>query len=304
MGILSLIRCIDNVLEELHQMQPTSLPDGDQHMYNTEKTFMRQFVLLGKENRVPPCLLPRDMTLWLLQSRNLPQEFREMQMRVGARMFKLLFVAWIKARILCLNKMQREVCRDLDEEERLSQLLGRKVTLEGLHKYISIVRPQAEQDTEIFLQLLFSELQISLSSVELTRVQRLTLCHKFYRATGSLVEKIVELSLDFLLEELEPPANEESITATLAQRCEGASKEIGRMLVDAMASIPCLCQYISQDNLLCICNAMAWRMSQSFFQNFVECSAYFHQLDLDDSLVIARDRVMSAIVQMVYMTNH
>ncbi|XP_061676108.1 uncharacterized protein LOC133500885 isoform X2 [Syngnathoides biaculeatus] len=284
-------------------MQPISLPAGDELLYNIEKRFMRQFVILARQNRVPPNILPEHMKLWLLQNRNIPHQFREMQTRVDARMFNLLCVAWTKARILCLHKMEREVCMDLDEEGRLSQLLGRTVTLEGLQKYITLVRPQAERDTEIFLQCLFSELQQSLGSVVLSSTQRMRLCEKFHRATEPLVQETVDVLLDYLLDDLEPLANEESSTAMFARRYEGACKEIGRMLTNAVVSIPCLCQNISLNDLLYICTAMAWRMTRRFFKNFIDCSANFDQLDLDDSSVADRDRVTRAIVEMVYMAN-
>ncbi|XP_019734275.1 uncharacterized protein LOC109521080 [Hippocampus comes] len=287
-----------NLLEELTEM--TSLTENEQRMCNAEKAFMRQFVLLAKENRVPPCLSPKDMKVWLLKKRNFQQEYQEMQMRMDARMFYMLQVAWTMERILHLNRIQKEVYTELNEEERLSRLLERKVTLQGLDTYLTVLRPHVERDTETFLCHLYKELMRSLEKTKMTGVQRLFFYPLFHRATGTLAQKITELALDILLEELEPPGNEKPITATLSQRADDASKEIGSMLVDALASIPVLHQNIARGDLARMCLDSAWKMVQSIYKNFVEGSENFHPMDCDDTSVTARCGVMSAIVQMVY----
>ncbi|XP_077384065.1 uncharacterized protein LOC144022812 [Festucalex cinctus] len=287
-----------NLLEELVKITSSEIEQS-----NAEKMFMRQFVLLGMENRVPPCLSPKDIKLWLLNRSNFQQQYQHMQTRVDAKVFSILSMAWTLARCLHLNKMQREVKEELKEENRLSSLLGRKVTLEGLDTYVTLVWPKAQRDTDAFLGHLFNEVQTILDTTQVTVVERLLLHPQYHRATEPLVDTIVGSSLDILLGELEPPANEKSIAATLAQRSDSASKQIGRMLWNALASIPCLRQHITQDVLVCICFAVARKMIQSFFQKFMSCSSNFNLMDVDESLLNARDRVVSAIVQMVFMTN-
>ncbi|XP_051922178.1 uncharacterized protein LOC127601155 [Hippocampus zosterae] len=287
-----------NLLKELTEM--TSLTENEQRMSNAEKAFMRQFVLLTKENRVPPCLSPKDMKVWLLKKRNFQQDYQEMQTRMDPRMFYMLQVAWTIERILHLNKIQKEVYTELYEEERLSRLLGRKVTLQGLDTYLRVLWPQAERDTETFFCHLYNELMRSLQKTKMTRVQRLFFYPLFHRAIGTLAHEITELAQDILLEELEPPGNEKPIMATLSQRADDASKAIGGMIVDALASIPVLHEYIAQGDLIRMCSDCAWKMIQCFYKKFVEGSENFHLMDCDDTSATARCGVLSAIVQMVY----
>ncbi|XP_077432348.1 uncharacterized protein LOC144058030 isoform X2 [Vanacampus margaritifer] len=292
-----------NLLEELVEM--TFLSEHEQRMYNAEKAFMRQYVLLAKENRVPPCLSPKDMKVWLLKRRSFQREYQDMRTNVDDRMFYILYVAWTMARVLRLNKMQREVNMEVHEEQRLSRLLGRKVTLQGLHRYLSALWPQAERDTDTFLCHLLNDLLTLPDSTEMTVTQKLFFHPLLNRALWSLVRTMVESALRVLLQELEPPANERSVTATLVERSMGASEEIGRMLIAALISIPRLSpEYIAQDELVRLCSVVALKITQSLFQKFVECFANFPLMDSDDTSVTARDSVVSAIVQMVYTASH
>ncbi|KAM9805409.1 uncharacterized protein LOC133160568 [Syngnathus typhle] len=305
MGNLTSIKCYFtedsfNLLEEL--LKTTSLSAKEQQMATAEKMFMRQFVLLAMENRVPPCLLPKDMKAWLMKKRQFQQEYKEMAKSVDPSMLQMIQVAWTITRILNLNKLQTEVYKELTEEARLSQLLSRKVTLEGLRKFWMLLLPQAERDTEAFLSQLCNKLLRLLNKTQMTMAERLHLCPLFHSATTrSLVLRIIETALNKLLEELEPSAEEKSISATLPQRSANASKAIGMMLVNALGPIPVLRQYVPQGQLWCFCIAAACDITQSLFQKFVEGSVSYDTMDYDGTFVTARSSVLSAIVQMVYL---
>ncbi|XP_077432469.1 uncharacterized protein LOC144058101 [Vanacampus margaritifer] len=284
-----------NLLEELVEM---TYSECERSTYN--KMFLRQFVLLGMENRVPPCVSFHDMKLWLLNRSSYQELYQDMETGVNASAISILRVVWTIARCLHLNKMQNEVYSELHEEKRLSHLLGRKVTLEGLDTYVTSVWPDAQQDTKIFLGYLLDDVQAILVRTEVTTIERLLLHVQFRRATEPLVDMIIESSLDILLEELEPPAHHKSLVATLGQRSDIASEHTGRILLNTLASIPGLRQHITQNVLARICFDVARNMIQSFFQNFIRCSPHFCLMDVDESLLIARDSVLSAIVKMVF----
>ncbi|XP_061120692.1 uncharacterized protein LOC133142997 [Syngnathus typhle] len=250
-------------------------------MATAEKIFMRQFVLLAMENRVPPCLLPKDMKAWLIKKRQFQQEYKEMEKSVDPRMLQMIQVAWTITRILNLNKLQAEVYMELTEEARLSRLLSRKVTLEGLRKFWILLLPQAERDTEAFLSQLCNKLLMLLNKTQMTMAERLDLCPLFHSATRSLVLRIIETTLNKLLEELGPPAKEKTISATLPQRSANASKAIGMMLVNALGPIPVLRQYVAQGQLCCFCTAAACDITQNLFQRFVEGSVNYDTMDYD-----------------------
>ncbi|XP_077384229.1 uncharacterized protein LOC144022907 [Festucalex cinctus] len=291
-----------NLLEKLIEIMFWS--EHEQRMYNAEKAFMRQYVLLAKENRVPPCLSLKDMKMWLLKRRSFQREYQDMRTNVDARMFYIFYVIWAISRILRLNKLHREVTWEVHEEQRLSRLLERKVTLQGLHRYLSALWPQAERDTKTFLCQLRNELLTLLDGTEMTVTQKLFFYPLLNGSLVSLVRKTVESALRILLQDLEPPANERSISATLAERSMVASEEIGRMLITALTSIACLSpEYVAQDELVRICSAVSLKITQSLFQKFVQCSAHFQLMDSDDTSLSARDSVVSAIVQMVYATS-
>ncbi|XP_077597914.1 uncharacterized protein LOC144213361 isoform X2 [Stigmatopora nigra] len=238
-------------------MQPTSLSEREQHMYNVEKTYMRQFMLLEKENKVPSKISTETMKQWLLSRRSFQHEFCSFETKLHPEMFALLQEAWMKARRMCLNQIHGQVCKDFTQEEHLSQLFNRKVTLEGLRNYLSIATPLAKMDVKIFLQNLNLALQRSLSSTEMTETQRLTLDSDFHRATAPIVGRILQSALRSFFAKLNTTGNEEPITATFEQRSECTTKEIASMLTDAVLSIPCVCQHMTRDNVLDTCTAIA-----------------------------------------------
>ncbi|XP_077575786.1 uncharacterized protein LOC144198573 [Stigmatopora nigra] len=304
MEVLSFMRAhfnesVDCAIDQLLQMQPTSFSEQEQHMYNVEKTYMRQFMLLEKEKRVPSNISAETMKQWLLSKRNFQQEFCSFKTTVDPGMFALLQMAWMRARQLCLNQIHGQVCKDFSQEEQFSQLLNRKVTLEGLHEYLSTVTPLAEMDIKIFLHDLNLDLNRCLSSTEVAETQRLTLDSDFHLATAPIVGKILHSALRSLFAKLNTTGNEEPLTATFQHRSECASKEIASMLTDAVFSIPCVRQGITRDNVLKICTAIAGEIIQKLFFNVLNTSAKFPLLSWDCTFFTARIEVKFAIGEMI-----
>ncbi|XP_077462003.1 uncharacterized protein LOC144077836 [Stigmatopora argus] len=300
MEVLSFMRAhfnvsVDCAIDQLLQMQPTSLSEEEQHMYNVEKTYMRQFMLLEKENKVPSEISAETMKQWLLCRRSFQHEFCSFETAVHPGMFALLQEAWTRARQMCLNQIHGQVCKDFTQEEHLSQLFNRKVTLEGLRKYLSIATPVAEMDIKIFLHHLNMALQRSLSSTEMTE----TLDSDFHRATAPIVGQILQSALCSFFAKLNTTGNEEPITATFQHRSECASKGIASMLTDAVLSNPCVRQHITQDNVLDTCTAIAGEMTQKLFSNLLKTSANFHLLNSDCTFFTARIEVKFAIGEMI-----
>ena len=74
------------------------------------------------------------------------------------RLTECCWQAWTTERRFCLSQIEQEVQEELDEEKRLSQLLNRKVTLEGLQMFVTVFRPKAEKAVQTYLPSLFSKL--------------------------------------------------------------------------------------------------------------------------------------------------
>ncbi|XP_054642562.1 uncharacterized protein LOC129187399 isoform X2 [Dunckerocampus dactyliophorus] len=296
MGCLSLIRAlfnddIDAMLEKILQMLPSSFSVEESHLYTAEM-LMRQFVLMKQWDQVPRHVCVDHMKQWILAKRSFLQEFQEMKSRTDARMFNLLEVAWIRARFQCLNLMEKEVWEELDEETRLSQLLGRRVTLEGLQMFLLSACPTAEEDVYRFLQHLFNEL------LSINRSKMLMLFPEFQRSTVHLVREVVEHAVSVFLEEQEPPAEGhtglDSTPASLTRRVAAASMEISRMLARALTSCSCISQQIAGERLNAICMSVGGKMATSVLTSFAERSASFHLLDYDQSFFTARDCIVNA----------
>nr|XP_057938529.1 uncharacterized protein LOC131136060 [Doryrhamphus excisus] len=298
MGCLSLIRSlfndeIDAMLEKILQMLPSSFSVEESHLYSAEKMLMRQFVLMKQWDQVPRNVCVDHMKQWILAKRSFRQEFQEMKSRPDARMVNLLEVAWIRARFQCLNLMEKEVWEELDEEARLSQLLGRRVTLEGLQMFLSASCPTAEEDVSKFLQYLFNEL------LNISRSKMLMLFSEFQRSTVHLVREVVEHAASVFLEEQDPPDDGhtglDSTPASLTKRVEVASVEISTMLARALASCSCISQQIAGDRLTAVCTSVGGKMATSILTGFAERSASFHLLDYDQSFFTARDCILNAV---------
>eukprot|EP00064_Thunnus_orientalis_P007896 superscaffoldBa00000903_g7918 len=190
---------------------------------------LRQFVLLKQQDQVPDHLTVRQMKTWLLTRRNFVED-----------------------------QIEQEVQDELDEEKRLSQLLNRKVTLEGLQMFVTFFRPKAEKAVRTYLPSLFSKLLKyfggsripPVSSGDAKTGQQLEL----QQSTAPVIQEVINTTLKFLLEEPES-----------ADQIEAASIVVGRLLSDSAA--PCLPQT-------------------------------FHIMDYDDSLFSAREDVIFAIQDM------
>ncbi|XP_077576080.1 uncharacterized protein LOC144198762 [Stigmatopora nigra] len=304
MEVLSFMRAhfndsVDCAIDQLLQMQPTSFSEQEQHMYNVEKTYMRQFMLLEKENRVPSDISAETMKQWLLSKRNFQDEFCRFKTTVGPDMFALLHTGWMRARQLCLNQIHTQLCEDFFQEEHLSQLFNRKVTLEGLREYLCTVTPLAEMDIKTFLHDLNLNLQRCLSTTEMAETKRLTLDSDFHLATAPIVGKILKSALRSLFAKLNMTGNEEPMTATFQLRSVCASKKIASMITKAVLSIPCIRQDISRDNVLDTCTAIAGEIIRKLFSNLLKTSAKYPLLSWDGTFLDVRREVKFAIEEMV-----
>ena len=179
--------------------------------------------------------------------------------------------------------MEQEVLQELDKEEHLSQLFSRKVTLEGLHMFSSVIRPAAEEDVQTFLPLLHSKLlRICQRSTGDAKPAEL-----LEQSTAALVPEVVDTALKFLLEE---PERENKIKA--------ASAEIAKLLMHSAAS--CLSQFgpVSKDLLRRPCHIGARCMVKAIYKRFDEHSKSFHLMDYDESYYSATEGVISAVQDM------
>ncbi len=187
--------------------------------------------------------------------------------------------------------MEDELLAQLDKEEQL--LFSRKVTLEGLQMFVSVVHSGAEEDVQTFLPALHSKLlkvfggiQITSSPLSAGDAKPAELLELEQNA-APLVPVVVDTALKFFLEELEQE-----------NKSEGASAEIGKLLSNS--ADPCLSQFgrIAETFLLEICTVAARVMVKAIYKRFDECSKSFHQKDYDESTFSARDTVISAIQHM------
>lgn len=147
---------------------------------------------------------------------------------------KCCLQAWISARRLCVNQLEKEVQEDLQNEERLSLQFRRKVTmrwrggvtpspsyshslffsflsfysvkvtLEGLEMFLSVICPKAQQDVQAFFHQLSKKLLDTTTSTRTGKRTKLALFAKFQRTTAPLVPQVVKTALEFLLHKPEP----------------------------------------------------------------------------------------------------
>ncbi|XP_061884415.1 uncharacterized protein LOC133635339 isoform X2 [Entelurus aequoreus] len=161
MDVLSTIRLVYSndvaeMLEQILPMLPSSFSVEEANLYQEEKLLLRQFVIMKQLLEVPSYVSVEHMKQWILSRRSFLEEFQGFDVKMNRKMFCLLESAWISARCVCLNKMEKEVWEDIREEVRLSQLLGKSVTLEGFHMFLLVVCPKAEEEVEWFLGKLFN----------------------------------------------------------------------------------------------------------------------------------------------------
>ncbi|XP_018543477.1 uncharacterized protein LOC108890899 [Lates calcarifer] len=238
------------------RVQHTRLPSfsvREQQHYRAEKMLMRQFMLMKEQHEVPIYLSTKDMKAWLLAGRHFLEEFQETAQQVEERRLLMVELAWSSARRSCLDQMEQELREELEKEKRLSLQFSRKVTVEGLQMFLSVIRPKAEQDVWTFLGHLSNKLLSSFTDAHTSKQAKLALLTKLHFATRPLVTQMVDIALQFLLDEPEPvvevkrsqtggsvESRDSSLTSALRNRSEAASAEIGRLLADTAASCFCL----------------------------------------------------------------
>ncbi|XP_067454439.1 uncharacterized protein [Thunnus thynnus] len=283
------------VFKRVQQMRPSSFSEEERCRYRAEKMMLRQFVLLKQQDQVPDHLTVTQMKTWLLTGRNFVEEFQEMMMmnddgRLETKHLLMAELAWTTARRFCLSQMEQEVQDELDEEKRLSQLLNRKVTMEGLQMFVTVLRPKAEEAVRKYLPSLFSKLLKYFGGSRIPSVSSGDAKPgelELHQSTAPVIQEVVNTTLKFLLEEPES-----------ADQIEAASIEVGRLLSDSAA--PCLPQYgpLSAAPLLGVCTIAARFIVKSIFKEFENHSRTFHIMDYDDSLFCARENVLFAIQDM------
>ncbi|XP_061884416.1 uncharacterized protein LOC133635339 isoform X3 [Entelurus aequoreus] len=241
---------------------------------------------------VPSYVSVEHMKQWILSRRSFLEEFQGFDVKMNRKMFCLLESAWISARCVCLNKMEKEVWEDIREEVRLSQLLGKSVTLEGFHMFLLVVCPKAEEEVEWFLGKLFNRLQSALRRSTLSMTKRLILLSQLHRYTDHLAKGVVERAVRLFLDKQEPGSDAET------RRHEVARMEIVSMLAQALSCCTWLSPHIAEDHLLHLCTLTVREMIQSMFAVFAENFENF-LMNFDESFLAPRDSIKKAIDDLV-----
>ncbi|XP_042253797.1 uncharacterized protein LOC121887216 isoform X1 [Thunnus maccoyii] len=301
----------DFILKQVQHMGLPLFSVREQNHYRAEKMLMRQFMLLKQQCQVPIYLSVKEMKSWLMAGRSFLDEFQEIAEGTEARKLLMAELAWTSARRLCLNQMEQELLEELEEEKRLSLLLRRRVTLEGLQMFLSIFLPKAEKDVQTFLRHLSNKLLISFTGCHSSRRSKLALFTKLQRTTAPLVSVVMETALRFLLDKPEPLAEvkpsqtwdptvsmDSNLASTLGNRAEAASAEIGKQLADTTASCFCLVTSFTKAHLLHICTPVARNMVKAIYKRFDDLSKSFHLLDFDESFVTAGESIVCAVQDM------
>ncbi|XP_065806038.1 uncharacterized protein [Labrus bergylta] len=215
-------------------------------------------------------------------------------------------LAWSSAMRLGVDQLEREIREEINKEKRLSALLKRKVTLEGLQMFLSVIRSKAEQDVRVCLLQLSNQLLLSSVSSDTGTRFKLALITKLQRATEPLVPQVVQTALSLLLKDPDPRV-EDSTTqnqgeirdSDLRLKTEASSAVIGRQLADAAASCFCLKTSFSKAGLLRVCTAVSRDIVRAVFKRFTERSRSFHLLDFDQSFFTARESVLAIVHDMM-----
>ncbi|XP_034564104.1 uncharacterized protein LOC117830199 [Notolabrus celidotus] len=286
--------------QQLSHMRPLTFSERERQRYKAEKMLLRQFVLLKREHRVPECLSTEDMKRWLLGGRSFNTEFQGTA-GMNAEELHLGELAWISVRRFCVAQMDREIREELEKEKRLSQLVRRKVTLEGLEMLLPIIRSRAEQDVRALLLQLSNKLLASFLDPNTgTRFKR-ALITKLQRTTQPLVPQVVKTALDVLLGEpgphmevMTPQSQGNTVTtdSDLRTLIETSSVLIGQQLADAAASCFCLRTVFFKDRLQQFCTSESRRIVTAIYERFLVRSICFRLLDFDESVFTARKRVL------------
>ncbi|KAI3364893.1 hypothetical protein L3Q82_001076 [Scortum barcoo] len=282
-------------------------------MTSSDKMLMRQIVLVKRQHHVPVYVSAKDIKKWLLAGRSFLDEFQDIAKSADPRKLLVAELAWTSARRLCLHQLEQELQEELQREKRLSELLGQKVTLEGLQMFLSIIRPKAEQDVRTFLHHLSNKLLDSFAGFHTSKCSKLALLAKLHQTMAPLAAQVVETALEFLLGEPEQlvevrtsqtqgpiVGRNSSLAPFMRNRAEAASAQTGKQLADAASTCFCLNTSFTQASLLCICTSVAQDMVKAIYRRFVDRSKTFHLMNFDESFVIARRSAVWAIQDMVY----
>ncbi|XP_034735879.1 uncharacterized protein LOC117949603 [Etheostoma cragini] len=281
------------IFEQVQRMRPSSFSEEEQHCYKAEKMMLRQFLLMKQQEQLPDYLSVRDMKTWLLTGRSFLEEFQEIIERTGIDHLFMAELAWTTARLFCLSQMEEELLEELDKERCLSQLFSRKVTLEGLQMFVSIVHPKAEKVAQTFLSALhrkmlqiFWDIQTASGPVSAEDAKPAELM-ELEQSAAALIPEVVDTALKFLLED---PERE--------NKSKAASAEIGKLLTNS--AFPCLSRSgsVSETLLLGVCTKEAQSMVEAIYNRFDKCSRSFKLMDYDESYYDSREGVISAIQDM------
>ncbi|XP_051274624.1 uncharacterized protein LOC127373826 [Dicentrarchus labrax] len=296
----------DSILKQAAHMRPSSFSVTEKQRYRAEKMLMRQFVIMKLQYQVPIYLSDKDMKSWLLAGRSFLEEFQEITKVAETRKLLVAELAWTSARRVCVDQMEKEVWEELEEENRLSRQLRRKVTLEGLRMFLSVIRPKAEQHVQTFLRHLSNKLLDSFVGSHTSKRSKLALLAKLQQTTEPLAPQVVDTALEFLLDEPEPLAEvrtsqtqsaswDSSLASALRTRAEAASAHTGQQLAEAVATCFCLNTFFTKARLLCICTSAARDMVKAVYKRFVDRSKTFNLMDFDESSISARESVVCAV---------
>ncbi|XP_061740010.1 uncharacterized protein LOC133540943 [Nerophis ophidion] len=280
------------MLEQILPMLPSYFSVEEANLYQEEKMLLRQFVIMKLLGEVPRYVSVDHMKQWILSRRSFLEEFQGFDVKMNRKMFRLLESAWISARFVCLNEMEKEVRKDLKKEVLLSRLLGKSVTLEGFHMFLSAVRPKAEEEVELLLRSLFNRLQSALGSSTISMIKRIMIHSQFHRSTFHLVKEVVECVVCLFLHKQEPGSDTET------RWHEAARMEIVCMLAHALSCCSWLRPYIAEDHLFHLCTLTAREMTESILAGFAEYLENF-PLYFDESFLAPRDSIARAINDLV-----
>ncbi|XP_034548940.1 uncharacterized protein LOC117819599 [Notolabrus celidotus] len=276
---------MDAIFDHAQDMRPSSFSEEEQHHFHTEKILLKQFMLMKQQDEVPDSVSVGHMKSWLLKQRSFLNEIQGSVKTTGTDD--------LSAAELAYNLMEEELLEQLEKEKQLSLLFNRKVSLKGLQKFITSIRPGAEKVVQFFLPSLHRKLLQMFLSINIPRdgisagdpipVDLLEL----EQFTAPVVPQVVDSALKLLLEESEQ-----------VNREEAANAEISQLLMQCV--VPYLsCHVTVNDTLvLGLCKIMAKFMVKAIKKTIDEHSKFFEQMDENESCSSARDKVITAIRDM------
>ncbi|XP_034546893.1 uncharacterized protein LOC117818238 isoform X2 [Notolabrus celidotus] len=276
---------MDAIFDHAHDMRPSSFSEEEQHHFHAEKILLKQFMLMKQQDEVPDSVSVGHMKSWLLKQRSFLNEIQGSVKTTGTDD--------LSAAELAYNLMEEELLEQLEREKQLSLLFNRNVSLKGLQRFITSIRPGAEKVVQFFLPSLHRKLLQMFLSINIPRdgisagdpipVDLLEL----EQFTAPVVPQVVDSALKLLLE------NPEQVN-----REEAANAEISQLLMQCV--VPYLsCHVTVNDTLvLGVCKIMAKFMVKAIKKNIDMHSKYFEQMDENESCSSARDKVITAIRDM------